>query len=325
MMVCLSLKVAIPICLAGIFVLLQHTYQWFGSQVESSVAIPVCMCVTNWNQYRKHLFTNCLDSLFTSTDHQISLHLIVDETSSAEAKKAVLNSGHVHQLKSVELYFIESIYGLFRQDIKLMLKYFGNDIRPYYQKPVFYMAPIIHSIISEDKLIMLDIDTKVLGDLYDLYSEFQLFTAEQYWGSAYEQGPYYMVVLNEYRTAHPRTRLGSPPRQLGHPGLNTGVLLVYTSRLRQRSSAINGYLSARNYEFLVNRFMVRDNLVLGGQDFLTLMSFEHPEMFRVLSCSWNRQLCMWFKENGFSDVFDSYHECRHKAKILHGNCNTTIP
>lgn len=206
----------------------------------------------------------------------------------------------------------------------MLRSFFGSSIRPYYQKPVFYIAPIVQYIVESDKLIMMDIDTKLVGDLYDLYREFHSFDSHQYWGAAYEQSPYYMVILNEYRAAHPYTDLGDPP-QSGKLGINTGVLLVDLKKLRKGSSVIEGYLSQTHCGFLTDRYMVRGNLVLGGQDFLTLMSFQYPEMFHILACGWNRQLCMWFKEHGFSDVFDLYYECEHEAKILHGNCNTTIP
>ena len=52
---------------------------------------------------------------------------------------------------------------------------------------------------------------------------------------------------------------------------------------------------------------------------------EHPELFHVLDCTWNRQLCTWWKDHGYSDVFDQYFRCDGEVKIYHGNCNTPIP
>ena len=42
---------------------------------------------------------------------------------------------------------------------------------------------------------------------------------------------------------------------------------------------------------------------LGDQGFYTLLSFEHPELFYVLPCSWNRQLCVWWKNHGYKEIF----------------------
>ncbi len=312
--------VVIPIALYLAAVACIHLYYTLYLSMET---IPVCMCVTSWNQYRKNLFKTCLESLLTNTHSPLSLHLIVDETSREEAREIAITAGR-SQLHKLKTYEIDQVHKQFQQEMDLLRHFFGSDSRPYYQKPVFYVAPIIHSVVQEDKLIMLDIDTKVVGDLHDLYRQFQSFNSYQYWGAAYEQSPYYMTVLTQYRMRHPLTQFGSPP-QWGNPGINTGVLLVDTEKLQRRSSEINAYWSRRHYEYLVDQYMLRGNLVLGGQDFLSLMSFQYPELFHRLPCTWNRQLCMWFKENGFSDVFESYHRCEYEAKLLHGNCNTTIP
>jgi len=64
---------------------------------------------------------------------------------------------------------------------------------------------------------------------------------------------------------------------------------------------------------------------LGDQDFFTLLSFEHPELFYTLDCGWNRQLCTWWKTKGYEDIFDQYYQCNSKVKIWHGNCDTPIP
>ena len=45
----------------------------------------------------------------------------------------------------------------------------------------------------------------------------------------------------------------------------------------------------------------------------------------VLDCTWNRQLCTWWRDHGYSDVFDAYFRCEGHVKIYHGNCNTPIP
>ncbi len=303
-------------------IILAVTVAIFRTYNHTDEVIPVFMCITGWNQHRKQLLENCLESLFANTEHSVALHLVVDESSRKEASDMATRIG-LSQLSGIKTYQVESIYQDFQREIDLLRNFFGSDLKPYYQKAVFYIAPIVHLIVDEDKLVMLDTDTKVVGDVYDLYDEFRSFNPHQFWGVTYEQSPYYMVVLSQFRANYPHAKLGNPSHS-GKPGINSGVLLIDVKKLRQSSSVMT-YLSRTHYEFLVDKYMVKGELVLGGQDYLSLMSFEYPELFHFLHCGWNRQLCMWFKENGFSDVFDSYYRCEHEANILHGNCNTTIP
>lgn len=74
----------------------------------------------------------------------------------------------------------------------------------------------------------------------------------------------------------------------------------------------------------VNRYRFKGHL--GDQDFYTLLSFERPEFFYTLSCGWNKQLCQWWRDKGYSEVFDKYFSCvDDEVKIWHGNCDTPFP
>ena len=64
---------------------------------------------------------------------------------------------------------------------------------------------------------------------------------------------------------------------------------------------------------------------LGDQGFYTLLSFEHPELFYLLPCTWNRQLCTWWNGHGYTGVFSLYHNCDGYVSVYHGNCGTAIP
>lgn len=66
-------------------------------------------------------------------------------------------------------------------------------------------------------------------------------------------------------------------------------------------------------------------MVFPLQDFFTVLSFEHGELFHVLPCGWNRQLCQWWRDKGYQAVFASYYNCDAPVSIYHGNCNTPIP
>ena len=64
---------------------------------------------------------------------------------------------------------------------------------------------------------------------------------------------------------------------------------------------------------------------LGDQDFFTLLSMRHDNLFHHLPCTWNRQLCDWWRNHGYADIFHRYYSCSGHIDILHGNCNTPIP
>ena len=77
-------------------------------------------------------------------------------------------------------------------------------------------------------------------------------------------------------------------------------------------------------ELLVSKYLFKGHL--GDQDLYSLLSIEHSQLFHVLNCGWNRQLCKWWKSHGlYEDVFDLYWNCNDTVKIYHGNCNTEIP
>ena len=75
---------------------------------------------------------------------------------------------------------------------------------------------------------------------------------------------------------------------------------------------------------LTNKYFFKGHL--GDQDFFSLIGMEHQELFYVLPCTWNRQICTWWKSHGgYMDVFDQYFNCKGEVNIWHGNCNTRIP
>uniref|UniRef100_A0A1B0BA27 Uncharacterized protein n=1 Tax=Glossina palpalis gambiensis TaxID=67801 RepID=A0A1B0BA27_9MUSC len=64
---------------------------------------------------------------------------------------------------------------------------------------------------------------------------------------------------------------------------------------------------------------------LGNQNFFTLLGYEFPNLIYRLNCVWYRQLCTWWKDHGYSDVFDKYFTCKGRIKMYHGNCNPRVP
>lgn len=104
------------------------------------------------------------------------------------------------------------------------------------------------------------------------------------------------------------------------------MLLLELGKLR-KSELYDSLLDHATIDALTSKYQFKGHL--GDQDFFTLVGMEHEDMFYVLPCEWNRQLCRWWGEHGYEHVFDQYFRCEGDAngeiKILHGNCNTDIP
>lgn len=99
-------------------------------------------------------------------------------------------------------------------------------------------------------------------------------------------------------------------------------MLLSLEAMRQ-SPLYSRLLEPTHVQQLASKYHFRGHL--GDQDFFTMVGMEHPELFHVLDCTWNRQLCTWWRDHGYSDVFQAYFRCEGRVKIYHGNCNTPIP
>uniref|UniRef100_A0A452HZX2 Xyloside xylosyltransferase 1 n=1 Tax=Gopherus agassizii TaxID=38772 RepID=A0A452HZX2_9SAUR len=133
--------------------------------------------------------------------------------------------------------------------------------------------------------------------------------------------PFSRHTFWQFRRENPQTKVGEPPPD-GLPGFNSGVMLLNLEAMRQ-SQLYNQLLEPDMVRQLTEKYHFKGHL--GDQDFFTMIGMEHPELFHVLHCTWNRQLCSWWREHGYSDVFDQYFRCEGQVRIYHGNCNTPIP
>ena len=102
----------------------------------------------------------------------------------------------------------------------------------------------------------------------------------------------------------------------------SGVMLLNLNKMRQ-SQYYNSMLSEESVASLCEKYKFKGHL--GDQDFFTLLSMEREQLFHILPCGWNRQLCVWWRENGYRNVFDQYFQCDEPIRIYHGNCKTAIP
>jgi hypothetical protein len=93
----------------------------------------------------------------------------------------------------------------------------------------------------------------------------------------------------------------------GYPGLNSGIILMDFDRIR-KSRLYEESLKAENIKRIIEKYSFRGHL--GDQDFYTILGYEFPDLIYHLDCVWNRQLCTWWKNHGYSDIFDNYFHCK---------------
>ena len=205
-----------------------------------------------------------------------------------------------------------------------MLQEHVSGGHPYYGDAIFFLSIAIHQQVMPEyihHLLMLDTDLIFKTDIKQLFDHFNLFKGNNIIGIAHEQQPVYRHMLSLYRSQNRGTLVGDPPPN-GLTGFNSGVLLLDLDRMRQ-NTLYHTYLDGPTVKKLSEKYHFKGHL--GDQDFFSLLSLEHPDFFHVLPCSWNRQLCVWWRDKGYADVFDQYFNCPGKIDIYHGNCNTPIP
>ncbi|KAM7043764.1 PREDICTED: xyloside xylosyltransferase 1 [Sturnus vulgaris] len=207
--------------------------------------------------------------------------------------------------------------------VEAMQKHFSAGSGTYYSDSIFFLSVAMHRIMPKEitQIIQVDLDLKYKTNIRDLFDEFDNFPEGAVIGIAREMQPVYRHTFWQYRRENPQTKVGEPPPD-GLPGFNSGVLLLNLEAMRQ-SKLYNQLLEPTMVQKLTEKYHFKGHL--GDQDFFTMVGMEHPELFHVLDCTWNRQLCTWWRDHGYSDVFDQYFQCEGEVRIYHGNCNTPIP
>ena len=193
----------------------------------------------------------------------------------------------------------------------------------YYSDPLFFLSLVIHRVMPLDlrRVIMLDSDLKFGSDINQMYQLFKEFQEQNVIGIAREMQPVYRHTFWQYRKNHPESRVGNPP-PTGLTGFNSGVLLLDLDKMR-RSQLYNSLIDTDAVYNLTEKYFFKGHL--GDQDFFTLLSLEYENLFYILPCTWNRQLCEWWRHHGYAEVFDEYFTCKGQINIYHGNCNTPFP
>ncbi|KAE8294097.1 Xyloside xylosyltransferase 1 [Larimichthys crocea] len=207
--------------------------------------------------------------------------------------------------------------------VEAMQKHFSAGSGAYYSDAIFFLSVAMHHIMPESltHIVQLDLDLKYRTNIRDLFQEFDQFPPGAVIGITREMQPVYRHTFWQYRKENPQTKVGEPPPD-GLPGFNSGVMLLNLGAMRA-SALYNELLEPSNVAKLADQYRFRGHL--GDQDFFTMIGMEHPELFYSLSCGWNRQLCTWWRDHGYGDVFQLYYRCGGPVYIYHGNCNTPIP
>ncbi|XP_077463905.1 xyloside xylosyltransferase 1 [Stigmatopora argus] len=207
--------------------------------------------------------------------------------------------------------------------VEALQKHFSAGSLAYYSDAIFFLSVAMHHILPKNltRIVQLDLDLKYRTNIRDLFQEFDHFPPGAVLGIAREMQPVYRHTFWQYRKENPQTRVGDPPPD-GLPGFNSGVMLLDLAAMRA-SALYNQLLDTRNVTKLADKYRVKGHL--GDQDFFTMISMEHPELFYSLACGWNRQLCTWWRDHGYRDVFQLYYRCDGPIYIYHGNCNSPIP
>ncbi|XP_026179094.1 xyloside xylosyltransferase 1 [Mastacembelus armatus] len=207
--------------------------------------------------------------------------------------------------------------------VEAMQKHFSAGSGAYYSDVIFFLSVAMHHIMPESlkRIVQLDLDLKYRINIRDLFQEFDRFPPGAVIGITREMQPVYRHTFWQYRKENPQTRVGEPPPD-GLPGFNSGVMLLDLKAMRA-SALYNQLLEPSNVAKLADQYQFRGHL--GDQDFFTMIGMEHPELFYSLACGWNRQLCTWWRDHGYGDVFQLYYRCDGPIYIYHGNCNSPIP
>ncbi|XP_041378381.1 xyloside xylosyltransferase 1-like [Gigantopelta aegis] len=284
--------------------------------------IYVIITFSNIKRYTelKEKFKTCISSMLSKTRTRIVFYIIGDEYSKDIAEQ-IMDSvcKKCHQLIHLD---VNQISEKFNHIILNMLKSFTIPGH-YYNDALFFLSLIIHRVMPPylHKVIMIDADLKFQSDINQLYRLFGEFKEGNIIGIAKELQPVYRHAFGQYRKHHPGTLVGEPPPN-GFTGFNSGVLLLDLDKMR-RSQLYNSLIDSQEVFKLTEKYYFKG--FLGDQDFFTLLSLEYMNVFYILPCTWNRQLCQWFRYHGYVDVFDEYFMCTGHVNIYHGNCNTSFP
>ncbi|XP_005092847.1 xyloside xylosyltransferase 1 [Aplysia californica] len=300
-----------------------HNYSSVASHKDENVFhfhVMFIYSLVSKKAYVKESFDACVSTLLNHSSLPLAIHIVGDIESFGLASKT---------LKAASFYgpVIHHDTESFPEDVQTVISSVRGAVyqkkKSKFSDTIFFLSMVMHRFLpsSVSKLILFDVDIVFQSDVKDLFSLFDDFNEKNVMGLARENQPVYRNVFWEYRKKNPGTRIGEPP-PTGLTGFNSGVVLLDLDKMR-RSKVYNVYLDeVRMLSSLVQKYEFQGNL--GDQDLFTLISIENEELFYVLPCRWNRQLCTWWRRDEYVEIFDLYYACEGPIHLLHGNCKTDI-
>lgn len=281
-------------------------------------------------------FESLLANLMMISSVPLNLNIIVDNSSEAIAENVISKQIQKSNKNiSYNFYHITESAKHIEDIVSIMSNFFSKP-GSYYNDVLFYISLGLHRIAPANQkyAILLDCDIYFKKDIDLLFKQFEKFKDTALFGIAPELSPVYRHVMRSYRKKHLNTTFGdyyhwndsADPNIIhsrGFQGYNSGVLLLKLDAIRN-SDEYKSILNKSKLDKLTKKYNFKQGH-LGDQDFYTLIGCEYPHLIQTIHCGFNRQLCTWWRDNGYSDVFHHYARCDHEVVILHGNCNTEIP
>lgn len=277
------------------------------------------------NSPMRRKFAIFTESLLRLASVDVAFHVICDYDSRGVADTVVRDvMTSTGKVMKVQYYDVQELAAQLQDIVSAMSPHFSSKPGTYYSDALFFLSLGLHRIAPAGQKFaaMFDADTKFRKDVKELFDELQYFGSKALFGLAPELTPVYRHVLYLYRNKHPETMFGEPGHFKGYPGYNSGVVLFNLDRLR-KSSEYNEIVKKDNVDLMTEKYHFKGHL--GDQDFYTLLGMEKPELIHTIDCGWNRQLCTWWRDHGYTNVFANYSRCDSETKLWHGNCNTPIP
>jgi lipopolysaccharide biosynthesis glycosyltransferase len=291
---------------------------------NGGINVGITFTKTTGNDKLKAKFKLCVSSLLKYATVDINFYIIGD-TESQYVAKEILSSVKKNRRVKYRVVSLDAddLAKRMHQLVSKMQSHFSHSPASYYGDSLFFLSIGLFKVFDPKvkRIILLDADLKFKTDISKLHALFNKFNESNLIGIAHDGQPVYRHLFWQYRNENPGTRVGSPPPN-GLTGFNSGVLLLDLAKQR-KSSLYESLLTPEAVDRLTAKYHFKGHL--GDQDFFTLVGMEHEELFYVLPCTWNRQLCTWWGDHGYADVLDQYYKCSGRVNIYHGNCDTRIP
>ncbi|KAF7274207.1 xyloside xylosyltransferase isoform X2 [Rhynchophorus ferrugineus] len=278
-------------------------------------------------------FKNLVYNILNVSSVPLKFHIIVDEKSKNIAKNQL--SEVVYRLnKSLvfTFYNVQDCVSKLNDIVNVMTPFFSSRPGTYYSDAIFYLSLGLYRIapLSQKRAVLLDCDLFFKKDIALLFNEFDSFKSTALYGLAPELTPVYRHILHMYKLKHSTSfgeyyhenKISENQHPKGFQGYNSGVVLIDFEKQR-KSKEFLYVISKENVKNMTEKYKFRGHL--GDQDFFTLVGYEYPHLIQTINCGFNKQLCTWWRDHGYSDIFDNYFRCNHSIVVLHGNCNTRIP